>query len=335
MKAIVFLDGRIEQREVGLGPLPLQWVRIQIAKAGLCGSDIAKLSSRNLPASHTKILGHEFIGQIVEFNGRADHVTQGDWVVGMPVLACGRCHACTHQRENLCVEAQAVGRTINGAFAEYVNTPVANVVRIPTPRMPDPYILVDPLAVCLHASKLDRRPFPNQTCLVVGDGTIGCLLAWLLHQQGCNTWIKGVHLENLRFIEGFGVNVLTTEVPTDRFDAIYETVGRAQSNTLSECLRAAKGGGNVVVLGVFTPGYVYPLIARELFIKEVRLQGSNAYVPAEFEEAVRLIGDNAEALASFISHRFPLFRFEEALITAQKKEEFTMKIVLEPEGLLS
>jgi len=333
MKAITFTDGRLEQKEIELGLLSSQWARIRVAKAGLCGTDVAKISSRNLPPSHTNILGHEFIGQVVDISGQGTNISLGDWIVGMPVLNCGKCYACTHRQENLCVEAQAIGRTTPGAFAEFVDVPVANVVKIPDPSDPDAYVLTDTLAVCVHAEKLDTSTVTDRRCLVIGDGIIGSLLAWLLHQRGHDTWIKGIHQENLHFMEGMGVSTLITEVPTGYFDVVYETVGRSQQGTLDESLRAVRWGGQVIVVGVFTPGYTYPLIVRELFIREVLLQGSNAYVPEEFSKAVALIGTHQSVLAAFISHRFPMSKFEDALETARRKSGRTMKIVLEMGGL--
>jgi threonine dehydrogenase-like Zn-dependent dehydrogenase len=61
--------------------------------------------------------------------------------------------------------------------------------------------------------------------------------------------------------------------------------------------------------------------------------GSNAYVPGEFREAVDLIESHQASLSGFISHRFPISKFNEALIAARQKQSFTMKIVLEIGGV--
>jgi len=102
---------------------------------------------------------------------------------------------------------------------------------------------------------------------------------------------------------------------------------------LHESIRSVKWGGKIVVLGVFDSGYIYPLVARDLFIKEINLMGSNAYVPNDFRNAVTLIESYESILGGFISHRFPLSKFNEALIAAWQKQGFTMKIILEMEGI--
>lgn len=335
MKAVMLTENGIEFREVELGALSRDWARIRVVKAGLCGSDIAKISAPSLPAWHTRILGHEFYGEIIELGGPSEHVSVGDRVVVMPLLPCGSCEACGRGQENLCVHGQAIGRTVQGAFAEFVDAPITNIVRISSSSQLEleSYALVDPLAVCVHAINLVGMSDSQHRCLIIGDGTIGCLLAWLLKARGCAVSIKGVHEEALRFIAGFGVDVADA-IQARYFDAVFEAVGRSQHHSLDSSLKAVRWGGVVVILGVFTHGYEYPLVARDLFIGEVKVIGANAYLRSDFEEAVRMIEVHGEKLRTFISHRFPFFRFKDALTTAKSKHGYTMKIVLEMEGLL-
>lgn len=329
MKAIVLTDNGIDLQDVILEALSLNYVRIRVAGVGLCGSDVTKILGLPPPPSHTRILGHEFYGQVIECNGLTQGVSVGDWVVGMPIVACGMCLMCRHKKENLRTQAHAIGRTVRGAFAEFVDVPISNAVRINSHDLRlEHYILTDPLAVCVHANNLIDFSDTSQHCLIIGDGTIGCLLALLLHMQGRDVLVKGAHERNLEFMEGFGIKTATTAIPHDHFDVVYETVGRAQPNTLNESLEAIRRGGTVIVLGVFAYNYSYPLIARDLFVREVRLMGSNAYIRSEFDEAVRLVQMHRDTLRSFISHYLPLSQFENALKLARKKQGFTMKICL-------
>lgn len=330
MKAIVLTGQSIEYMELPLTSLSKQWARIRVESIGLCGTDVAKLTDSNLSASHTRILGHEFIGQVVEVNGSSNKISVGDLVICMPLIACGNCDACVQHKENLCVNAEAIGRTVQGAFAEFVDVPLENLTKVSV--LHESYVLADPLAVCLHAVNLVKRPSSGSTSLVIGDGAIGCLLAWFLLKQGHQVSIKGIHPKNLQMIEGFGAHVLNADVQPKSYDEVYETVGRSQSQTLEESLKAIKAGGNVVVLGVYAHGYTYPLVARELFIKEALVLGANAYTRTEFEKTVTLIDHHKGELATFLSHTFPLFQFMDALEAFRNKKGFTMKIVLKPGG---
>lgn len=330
MKAVV-LDGRsLQYMELPLTSLPLQWARVKVESVGLCGTDVGKIMYCNLPSSHTQILGHEFVGQITEVNGHSNEISTGDWVICMPLMACGVCDACVQHKENLCVKAASLGRTIQGAFAESVNVPLENLTKVSM--FHESYVLADPLAVCLHAVNLVKKPMLGFTSLVMGDGAIGCLLTWLLLRRGHQVSIKGVHAENLQLAKSFGAHVLESDVAPQLYDEVFETVGRSQSQTFEQSVRAVKAGGTVVVLGVFSPGYIYPLNARELFIKEAVVLGANAYTKAEFQEAVDLIDCHKVELTAFLSHTFPLSKFLDALEVARNKEGFVMKIVLKPGG---
>ena len=333
MKAIVFMGQSLEYQELSPTNLPQEWARIKVEVVGLCGTDVAKLEKYIFPFNHTRILGHEFIGKIVDMNGLSNAVAVGDYAVCMPILPCGNCEACFGGMDNLCVKAEAIGRTVPGAFAEYVNAPIKNLMKMPDGAHYSAHVLADPLAVCLHAINLSRTQFSGGKALVIGDGSIGCLLAWLLCKQGKDVSIKGIHLDNLHFIESFGVRLLDADVRSKSYDEIYETVGRKQQHTLSECIKAVKPGGVVVVLGVYSPDFIYPLVARELFIKEARLIGANAYTRDEFRETVDLIRDNEEELVGFISHTFPLVKFSDALDAMRRKCGLTLKIVFKPGGL--
>lgn len=328
MKVVTLTENGVELLKSELGALSRDWARIRVVKAGLCGSDVAKISVSSLPAWHTKILGHEFYGQVIDLNGSPKYVALGDYVAVMPLLPCGTCEACAQGQENLCAQSQAIGRTTQGAFAEIVDAPITNVFKLGDQVSLEAYVLTDPLAVCLHAVNLAKVSRSNQRCLVVGDGTIGCLLAWILQEQGHAVSIKGIHKEALNFMNDFGVNSVET-VQTRHFDVVFEAVGRSQQHSLNDSLKAVKWGGTIVVLGVFAQGYQYPLAARDLFIGEIRVVGANAYQRLEFEEAVRVIREHGEKLRNFISHRFLLDRFKDALVAARNKQAFTMKIVLE------
>jgi len=332
MKAVVLTENGIELRDVDLGELSPGWARIKVVRVGLCGSDVAKISASSLPTWHTKILGHEFCGYIVELNAPAARLSVNDTVVVTPLIPCHTCDACKRGQENICVQGQAIGRTIQGAFAEFDDVPLENIIQISAKCHLESYVLADPLAVCIHASNIADINKSTKRCLVVGDGAISCLLAWLLRKKGHEVWMSGIHEESLKFAEGFGVGVVKSP-EKHSFDTVFEAVGRSQRHSLDISLRAVKWGGIIVVLGVFAHGYEYPLVARDFFIGEVRMIGANAYLRSDFEEATRMIRAHNDELSTFISHRFSLVRFDEALATAKSKRGFTMKIVLEMEGL--
>lgn len=332
MKKSIVLDNRsLFYKELPMEILPKEWAVLRVIAAGICGTDVLKILSNNLPSNHTKILGHEFIGEIVEINGISSNFCIGDFAVVIPLVPCHKCDMCMSGMENLCKKAEAIGRTFDGAFSEYVNVPIENLIKIQRSSLINSYVLSDPIAVCVHAINLAKKSSrERKKALVIGDGSIGCLISWLLKKQGIDVSIKGIHSTHCDFVKKFGVNSVKDLDSNNLYDEIYETVGRKQEHTLNESLKFIKPGGNVIILGVYDVGYIYPLLARNLFIKESHLIGANAYTKNDFLDAVDIIEKNIQELSTFLTHVYPLEKFIEALDKVINKDELTLKVIVQP-----
>lgn len=327
MKAMIFRNGVVELGEVPSHPLNEGWARLRVRSVGLCGTDVAKYTAAHFPRGHTTILGHEAVAEVCAINGTSGSIAPGDTVAVMPLLPCGTCSLCTQEHTNLCVSGRAIGRTEQGAFAEYVDAPLANLAKV-SANQADLYILLDPLAVCVHASSFIAESSNSRKCLIIGDGTIACLQAWLQRQQGDDVWMLGKHDAHLTFMKQYGVRSFVAEEDSiDLFDVVFEAVGRAQPETLRAALEYVAPRGSVIVLGVFEQGYIHPMEVRKAFIKEVSLCGTNAYTYDEFVSACNLIAQHRE-LASFITHWFPVSAIEAAIEKTRNKEGLVLKIGL-------
>ncbi len=107
-------------------------VRIQVRACGICRTDLhiveGELPARKLPL----IPGHQIVG-IVQAQGPDTGEFQQGQRVGIPWLhrACGHCHFCRTERENLCKQAEFTGYTVDGGYAEYAVAPEEFVHPIP------------------------------------------------------------------------------------------------------------------------------------------------------------------------------------------------------------
>ncbi len=105
---------------------------IQVGACGICGTDVHIADGEFPPTPYPIIPGHEFAGRVVaRGEGVPDGWRDGERVAVDPSLFCGYCPACRGGRGNLCANWNAIGDTVNGAFAEYVAVPAANAYRIP------------------------------------------------------------------------------------------------------------------------------------------------------------------------------------------------------------
>jgi len=101
-------------------PLPVvrdEWTLIKVSLAGICSTDLAILQGY---ASFKGVLGHEFVGTVVQSNSAAIKV--GDRVVGEINAKCGHCDVCIGpsppcMARNHCPRRKCLGiRDLNGKF---------------------------------------------------------------------------------------------------------------------------------------------------------------------------------------------------------------------------
>ncbi|HEY5674264.1 MAG TPA: zinc-dependent alcohol dehydrogenase family protein [Malonomonas sp.] len=112
-------------------PAPDQ-VRIAVATCGVCHTELDEIEGRTPPPRLPVILGHQAVGRIDKIGRQVTDRQLGERVgVAWIFSACGQCHWCQTQRENLCPEFRATGRDVDGGYAEYMVVPAAFAHPIP------------------------------------------------------------------------------------------------------------------------------------------------------------------------------------------------------------
>jgi (R,R)-butanediol dehydrogenase / meso-butanediol dehydrogenase / diacetyl reductase len=177
MKAAVFhgpRDVRIEEvpdpRSPGVDELVLEVIR-----AAICGTDAAEWDHGPVLCRPGVVLGHEFVGSVVEVGAEVSGFRVGDRVVSGAGISCGRCRWCLVDRTNLCAEYRTLGLQVNGGLAEYVISPASICHTVPVGCDDDAAVMTQPLAVALHAlSRVAQGP--NDSVAVIGVGGIGSFI---------------------------------------------------------------------------------------------------------------------------------------------------------------
>lgn len=178
MKAIVK-----SKQEKGLWmedkPIPqvgINDVLIKIKKTAICGTDLhiyewdewAK-ETINTPL----IIGHEYMGEVVEVGKGVENVRIGDRVTGEGHIACGHCRNCRRGKLHVCENTIGIGVNRDGAFAEYLSLPESNVVHLDK-RIPDEIAsIMDPFGNATHTAL--SFPLLGEDVLITGAGLIGCM----------------------------------------------------------------------------------------------------------------------------------------------------------------
>jgi threonine dehydrogenase-like Zn-dependent dehydrogenase len=102
---------------------------VRIEQSCLCGSD-SHIYRGAQKGPYGYVMGHEFIGTLVQVGDDVQHFKVGERVVSPFTTSCGSCFFCDRGLTCRCVQSQLFGcRTLDGAQAEYVRVPLAGESR--------------------------------------------------------------------------------------------------------------------------------------------------------------------------------------------------------------
>jgi threonine 3-dehydrogenase len=160
-------------------------VLIRVLRTGICGTDVHiyewdDWARKTIPVP--MVIGHEFVGQIVEVGSNVTDFHVGEVVSGEGHVVCGRCRNCLAGRRHLCKDTKGVGVNRPGAFAEYLSLPMTNVwvhdQQIPR----DVQSIFDPFGNAVHTAL--QFDVLGEDVLITGAGPIGIMAARIVRHAG-------------------------------------------------------------------------------------------------------------------------------------------------------
>ncbi len=176
MKALVKLrpEKGIWMEDVPKPSVGVNDVLIKIKKTAICGTDLHIYKWDDWSQKNIKtplVIGHEYVGEIVDMGRGVENLKIGDRVTGEGHIACGHCRNCRRGKLHVCENSISVGVNRDGAFAEYLSLPAANVVKL-DPRIPDEIAaIMDPFGNATHTAL--AFPVLGEDVLITGAGLIG------------------------------------------------------------------------------------------------------------------------------------------------------------------
>lgn len=309
-----------------------------------------------LPGEKVTYLGHEVVGTVIE-SAPGSKLKPGQRVIRRMRVGGGSClthglEPCSQCREghyNHC-ERTGLPDTVGGGFSDRFYSPEGGLLAIPDELSDDQAILVEPAAVSLRAA-LRCPPAGKQQVLVFGAGTIGFFVLQALrvicpecrivvvaqfdYQRDLalsfgadEVWLaeedlleKTAAATGGRVYTGFGGN----RTLVGGFDLVYDCVGN--SGTLQLSLRLARSRGSVVLMGASLKPLSLDL--TPVWYNEVKLIGSVSHcrslwqgeMAGDFDLAVRWMLEGKISTEGFITHRYGLDQYREAIAAAVNKEE--------------
>jgi threonine dehydrogenase-like Zn-dependent dehydrogenase len=313
-------------------------VLVEVAAAGICGSDLEVLDGRR-PAAYVDypvVPGHEWAGRVLAAGPGVKDVGPGDPVVAEGLRACGVCDRCAEGRTNICSAAYAeTGFTLPGALAERLVVPAGLLHRLPADRPLEAAALLEP-AACVASGLLEAGlRLPGSRVAVVGDGPLG-LLALLLLRTTAPAELVLVGARPAR--SAFGPRCGATQVvaATDeevlgrlagRLDMVVEATNGPEGPATA--LPLLRRGGSALLLGISGAGK--PAIDPDtVSLNQLRLQGGFAASRNAWRWVVRLYGDGILDPAPLVTHRFPLKEVDRAFTALTAADGGAVKILVHP-----
>ena len=187
MRAVIYTG----PNEVALADVPVPALTeptdaiVKVALAGICGTDLHVIRGDFPGIEPGTVLGHEFVGEVVEAGRDVRRVRQGDKVMASDFSACGHCAWCERRAHWHCQQrgffgtGVSFGPALGGAQAEYVRVPHADTTLglLPAGCSTDAALLMGDNLATGWAAIERARVEPGECVVVIGGGAVGQLTA--------------------------------------------------------------------------------------------------------------------------------------------------------------
>ncbi len=302
-------------------------VLIRVLRTGICGTDLHIYdwdgwAQANVPVP--LVIGHEFVGEVVEAGSDVHDLYRGDLVSGEGHLVCGRCRNCMAGRRVQCARTKGVGVNHPGAFAEFIALPATNVWRHPRDINLDVAAIFDPFGNAVHTAL--TFPILGEDVLITGAGPIGLMAAIVARHAGARyvviSDVSGYRLDLARRIGvTLAVDAASTTLPEamselgmrEGFDVGFEMSGKPAA--LRGMLASMTHGGKVAILGL--PAEEFGIDWAHLVTNMTTIKGIYGRQMFETWYEMSVLIQSGLDISPVITHRFDAGDFEQAFATVR------------------
>ena len=237
-------------------------VLIKINRTAICGTDMHiynwdAWAQSTIPVP--MVVGHEFVGEIVEVGSNVNDFREGQVVSGEGHVVCGRCRNFLAGRRHLCAQTSGVGVDRPGAFAEYVALPMSNVWEHSPGIDLDIAALFDPLGNAVHTAL--QYDLLGEDVLITGAGPIGAMAAAVCKHAGArHVVVTDINPQRLEMARTLGASC-TVDVRTEKLTDVQSALGMSEGFDVglemsgnpagfADLLANMCHGGKVAILGI-------------------------------------------------------------------------------------
>ena len=279
---------------------------LRVRLAGICATDLEITKGY---MGYRGVLGHEFVADVVS---AAEPALVGKRVVGEINCVCSSCDLCVTGLSAHCRRRTVLGiQGHDGAFAEFVRLPSANLHVVPDGVDDDAAVFVEPLAAAYQVVRQLGPVVGRGWTTVLGDGRLGLLCGQVLHAAGHAVRLVGRHPAKLALCDKWGITTRAVDdvVPRHDQDVVVDCTGSAAGLELAMAM--VRPRGTIVLKSTVAAGGAVNL--APLVIDEVTVLGSRC---GPFADALAGLAERRVDVTSLIHRRFKLDQGVEAMRVA-------------------
>ena len=296
-------------------------VLIKIARTAICGTDMHiynwdSWAQATIPVP--MVVGHEFVGHIVDVGSNVNDFRPGQLVSGEGHVVCGRCRNCMAGRRHLCAQTSGVGVDRAGAFAEYLALPMSNVWEHRPGIDLDVAALFDPLGNAVHTAL--QYDLVAEDVLITGAGPIGAMAAAVCKYAGAkNVVITDINPERLALAKTLGATH-TVDVRTENLADVQRQLGMSEGFDVGlemsgnpagfrDLLANMCHGGKIAILGI--PAQEMAIDWRQVVFNMLTLKGIYGREMYETWYKMSSMIDSGLDISAVITHRLGYEDFQQ------------------------
>ena len=312
-------------------------VLVKIDRAGICGTDLHiykwnDWAKKTIPVP--LVVGHEFVGEIVEVGSEVTDFKLGELVSGEGHVVCGRCRNCMAGRRHLCADTAGIGVTRPGAFAEYIALPQTNVwVHKPGIDL-DIAAIFDPFGNAAHSTL--SFDILGEDVLITGAGPIGAMSAAIARHAGArHVIVTDFNPYRLELAKKMGATRVV-DISKESLKEVQKELGMEEGfdiglemsgspHAFNDMLANMCHGGKIAMLGI--PEKEMPIDWNIVVFNMLTIKGIYGREMYDTWYKMTVMLESGLDLKPIVTHRFGFPDFEEGFQTALKGN--SGKVILE------
>lgn len=295
-------------------------VLIKVDRTGICGTDVHiykwdSWAQSTIPVP--MVVGHEFVGEIVEVGSNVSDFRPGEVVSGEGHVVCGRCRNCLAGRRQYCADSKGIGVNRPGAFAEYVALPMTNVWHHHASIDRDVAAIFDPFGNAVHTAL--TFPVLGEDVLITGAGPIGCMATAVAQYAGARyVVVTDVNPWRLKLAQKMGATRVV-DVRSESIEDVRNSLGMREGfdvgmemsgnpDAFREMIHQMCHGGRIAMLGI--PSEEMAIDWNDVVFNMLTIKGIYGREMYETWYKMTVLIQGGLDLSPIITHRFHFTEFE-------------------------